>query len=127
LKRLGKSQSAVVIIESTLVEATFDKLKESRKVVTFARFSSEYVKRPNGAPPDQIDVFMNVNSPYLKVEKQGEPIAWWIILLCILGAIIIIGLLVFILYKKGFFKRKKHGGEEEEDALRKADPDDDFE
>ena len=42
---------------------------------------------------------MNVNSPYLNVQKQGEPIAWWIILLCILGAIIIIGLLVFILYK----------------------------
>jgi len=125
LNMLKKSQNAVVEIESTLVEATFDKLKESREVIAFAKFSSDYVKRPGGAEPDQVNIPLNVNSPYLKVEKPGEPIAWWIILLCILGAVLIIGLIVFILYKKGFFKRKKHG-EEEEEELRKGDPDDDY-
>jgi len=112
---------------STLVEATFDKLKESKQVVAFAKLSSTFVKRPRGAPPDTVKVFLSVNSPYLKVEKKGEPIAWWIILLCILGAVLIIGIIVFILYKKGFFKRKKHGEEEEEEeGLRKGDPDDDY-
>eukprot|EP00111_Clytia_hemisphaerica_P004079 TCONS_00011678-protein len=125
LNRLGKSQNAQVTVTSTLVEATFDKLKESRQVVAFAKFSSEFVKRARGAEPDEVNVPLNVNTPYLKVEKQGEPIAWWIILLCILGAVLIIGLIVFILYKKGFFKRKKHG-EEEEEGLRKGDPDDDY-
>ena len=43
-------------ILQSLIFSISQKLKESRQVVTFAKFSSEFVKRPNGAPPDEIDV-----------------------------------------------------------------------
>ena len=80
-----------------LISSTIARYK-GRYVYRYSRFSFEF--------PFQVP--LNVNSPYLKVEKQGEPIAWWIILLCILGAVLIIGLIVFILYKVSYcFSYKK--------------------
>jgi len=47
-------------------------VKESRKVVVYAKFSSEFVKRPGGLPADTIEVSSNnfLNLVYTQWAKS---------------------------------------------------------